>query len=238
MAQKLNFHTCRWGQKDGEIMYGYIHNDEVTSGVMYRVGPDGGRHYMTMDIDGKRKGWTSNVCPGVYQIKCGDDIEDDNPAYYVETVNGDMIFNCRNGRIKFIAENIDMIAQGSDNTSGNIYIQSNEKITIKSKNLNCNGTSVAKFFSAGIVEVVGDGILNFYGGLVDCADGATKLKPSKYASDFETQQSGVTGPGLLDGASSPNPAAGEAAAATEDLNFDEQLRNDGSESATSYSTGL
>ena len=113
--------------------------------------------------------------------------------------------SCRNQRIKFIAENIDMIAQGSDNTSGNIYIQANEKITLKTKNLNCNGTSVAKFFSAGIVEIVGDGILNFYGGLVDCADGATKLKPAKYASDFEIRQS--TGPSLLDGATSPNPVA-------------------------------
>jgi hypothetical protein len=197
MAQKLNFHTCRWGQKDGEIMYGYIHNDEVTSGVMYRVGPDGGRHYMTMDIDGKRKGWTTNICPGVYQIRCGDDVEDDRPAYYVETVNGDMIFNCRNGRIKFIAENIDMIATGVDNENGNIYIESNEKVTIKTKNLNCNGTSVAKFFSAGVVEVVGDGILNIYGGLIDCADGATKIKGSKYESDFEEQQR--SGPGFLDG---------------------------------------
>jgi hypothetical protein len=200
MAQKINFHACRWGQKDGEIMYGYIHNDEVTSGVMYRVGPDGGRHYMTMDIDGKRKGWTSNVCPGVYQIKCGDDIERDGPAYYVETVNGDMIFNCRRGRIKFIAENIDMIATGIDNANGNIYIQSNEKVTIKTKNLNCNGSSVAKFFSAGVVEIVGDGILNFYGGLIDCADGSTKLNPSKYASDFEEQQRST--PGFLDGLSS------------------------------------
>lgn len=200
MAQKINFHTSRWGQKDGEIMYGFIHNDEVTSGVMYRVGPEGGRHYMTMDIDGKRKGWTTNICPGVYQIRCGDDIEKDRPAYYVETVNGDMIFNCRNGRIKFIAENIDMIAMGADNANGNIYIQSNEKVTIKTKNLNCNGTSVAKFFSAGVVEIVGDGILNFYGGLVDCADGATKLNPSKYASDFEEQQRAM--PGFLDGISS------------------------------------
>lgn len=190
MAQKLNFHTCRWGQKDGEIMYGYIHNDEVTSGVMYRVGPEGGRHYMTMDIDGKRKGWTTNVCPGVYQIRCGDDIAEDTPSYYVETVNGDMIFNCRNGRIKFIAENIDMIATGVDNTNGNIYIQANEKITIKSKNIKCDASSVAKFFSTGLLEIVGDNILNIYGGLVDCVDGATKLNQSKYASDFETQQSG------------------------------------------------
>lgn len=188
MAQRKNFHTIRYGQKDGEILMGHIHRDEVMSGVMLRTGPDGQRHYMSMDIAGTREGWTTNVCPGVFQIKCGHDVEDDRPALYIEAVRGDMIFNCQNGRIRMMAENIDMIAQGPDNSSGYITLESNEKIIIKSKHLECDGSSVAKFFSSGTVELIGDGLLNIYGGLVDSADGATKLIRSKLVSDLEDRE--------------------------------------------------
>jgi hypothetical protein len=40
------------------------------------------------------------------------------------------------------------------------------------------------------MEIVGNGTLNFYGGLIDCADSCTTLKKSKGISDFEEQQKG------------------------------------------------
>jgi len=49
---------------------------------------------------------------------------------------------------------------------------------------------MAKFLSSGVMELVGSGSLNFYGGLIDCVDSCTTLKASKGVSDFENQQEG------------------------------------------------
>jgi len=192
MAKAQNYHTIRYGNKDGELKFGHIHNDNEISAFMVRSGSDT-RHYMSMDATGNegRKGGTINRCPGTYQIKCGDDVtsdpEDGKPAFYVECVNGDIIFSATRGRIKFQAENIEFLANGGDNKNGVITIKSNEKVEIISKNVEVNATSVAKFFSSGTCKVVGNAILDIYGGLSACATGASKIKKSKYPSTPETE---------------------------------------------------
>jgi hypothetical protein len=192
MSESKNYHTIRYGNKDGEIKFGHIHNDNEISAFMVRSGSDT-RHYMSMDATGGegRKGGTINRCPGTYQIKCGDDVTSDPengiPAFYVECVNGDIIFSATRGRIKFQAENIEFLASGADNKNGVITLKSNEKVEIISKNVEVNATSVAKFFSSGTCKVVGNAILDLYGGLSACATGASKLKKSKYGGTAETE---------------------------------------------------
>lgn len=195
MAKLKNYHTIRYGNKDGEIKFGHIHNDNEMSAFMVRSGSDT-RHYISMDATGNegRKGGTINRCPGSYQIKCGDDVTSDpengTPAFYVECVNGDIIFSATRGRIKFQAENIEFLATGADNKNGVITIKSNEKVEIISKNVEVNATSVAKFFSSGTCKVVGNAILDIYGGLAACATGASKVKGSKYGGTAETENNG------------------------------------------------
>ena len=59
---------------------------------------------------------------------------------------------------------------------------------MKSKTIEVNGDSVVKFFSSGLLELIGQNTLNFWGGLIDCADGATTGLPSKGESLLEDQQ--------------------------------------------------
>jgi len=195
MSKLKNYHTIRYGNKDGEIKFGHIHNDNEMSAFMVRSGSDT-RHYMSMDATGNegRKGGTINRCPGSYQIKCGDDVTSDPengiPAFYVECVNGDIIFSATRGRIKFQAENIEFLATGADNKNGVITIKSNEKVEIISKNVEVNASSVAKFFSSNTCKIVGNAILDIYGGLSACATGASKIKQSKYGGTAETENNG------------------------------------------------
>lgn len=194
MSEAKNYHTIRYGNKDSEIKFGHIHNDNEISSFSVRSGADP-RHYMTMDATGNaeqgRKGGTINRCPGSYQIKCGDDVrsdpEDGMPAFYVECVNGDIIFSATRGRIKFQAENIEFLANGSDNKNGVITLKSNERVEIISKNIECNASSVAKFFSSNTCKIVGNAILDIYGGLSACATGASKIKKSKYGGTAEIE---------------------------------------------------
>jgi hypothetical protein len=195
MSETKNYHTIRYGNKDGELKFGHIHNDNEISAFMVRSGSDT-RHYMSLDATGNegRKGGTINRCPGTYQIKCGDDVTSDPengiPAFYVECVNGDIIFSATRGRIKFQAENIEFLASGSDNKNGVITIKSNEKVEIISKNVEVNASSVAKFFSSNTCKIVGNAILDIYGGLSACATGASKIKKSKYGGTAETENNG------------------------------------------------
>ena len=156
---------------------------------MLRTGEDGGRHYMTMDssgdIDQGRKGSTMNVCPGSFAVKAGKDVAKDIPAIYQLAENGDVFIGAPNGRIVIWAQNIELIASGSDGQNGVIQLDGNEKVIIKAPQIDINSKVSTKIFSEKTVDVIGKAILNIYGGLVDCADGATKLKGSKGGSTNE-----------------------------------------------------
>ena len=80
-----------------------------------------------------------------------------------------------------------MIAQGGDGKNGVVQIDGNEKVIIKAPQIDINSKVSTKIFSEKTVDVIGKAILNIYGGLIDCADGATKRKGSKGGSTNEEQ---------------------------------------------------
>ena len=188
MGQKKDRYNIRYGTHHGEIRFGHIHDDNVQSGVMLRTGPDGGRHYMQMDVDGSteggRKGGTINRCPGTYQVIAGTDVSKENPGIFFEAESGDIVINAPKGRVRIAAENIDIRASGTGAEKGVIIIDGKEKVIIKSQNIDIDGKVSTKIFSEKTVEVVGKAILNCYGGLIDFADGATKIKGSKGGTYF------------------------------------------------------
>jgi hypothetical protein len=191
MGQRKNYHFNRVGNDHGEIRFGHIHDDNNISGVMVRTGEDGGRHYMTMDssgdIDQGRKGSTINVCPGSFSVKAGKDVAKESKAIFQYAENGDIVIGAPNGRITIFAENIELIASGPDGSNGVITIDANEKVIVKAPLIDINSKVSTKIFSEKTVDVIGKAILNIYGGLIDCADGATKLKGSKGGSINEEQ---------------------------------------------------
>jgi hypothetical protein len=183
MADRINYHAYRLGNDHGEIKFGHIHDDDNISGVLLRTGEDGGRHYIQMDssgsVDQGRKGSTMNVCPGSFSVRAGKDVSKEVPAIYQIAENGDIIIGAPNGRIRIFAQNIELIAQGPDGKNGVIQLDANEKVIVKAPQIDINSKVSTKIFSEKTVDVIGKAILNIYGGLVDCADGATKIKGSK-----------------------------------------------------------
>jgi len=181
---KENYHTLRYGNKNGEIKFGHIHSDDVISSFMVRSGNDY-RHYMTLDGEGTRSGWTLNRCPGVYAIKCGDDIDENSIAFILEALKGDIVIKATDGNVRIEGNNVFVKADGHDNKNGVVTIEGETAVEINSKNIEINGSSTARFFSSGTCEVVGDAILNIYGGLAACATGSSASKKSKFDSDPE-----------------------------------------------------
>ena len=97
----------------------------------------------------------------------------------MDAVSGDIILRAPQGKIRIEAQDIELVANGYNGRTGYIALDSNEKIILKSKSVDIRATETAKFFSENKLDVVGNAIMNIYGGLVDMADAATSTKGSK-----------------------------------------------------------
>jgi hypothetical protein len=192
MAKKESFHPYFVGTEHGRLSFGTIRKNNEISACMLQSGPDGGRHYITMDSTGDKengiKGSTKSFSPGTLTVKTGKDIQNytppslkpnNIPAIWCEAENGDIIIKAPHGKIRLEAEDVIINANGFDGKSGNIVLDSNDKITLKSQVIDINASVSTKIFSDKTVEVIGKGLMNIYGGLVDFADRTTKGKPSK-----------------------------------------------------------
>ena len=72
ITSKQNYSAVKYGTDKGSIKFGHIHKKaDVTAGVMLDT-PDG-RHSLFLDVDGQRKGWTSSISPGNFQVLAGED---------------------------------------------------------------------------------------------------------------------------------------------------------------------
>ena len=192
--KRKNYHTVRYGTAEGEIKFGHLHRDNELSGVMLRSGSPSskGNHYITLDSSGVKDRTNGTICssPGAFQVKAGYDLEKEgeeaqNVGIYLDAKNGDIVIRAPSGRIRMEAVDIDIIATGEDNEKGTVNINGNEKVIIKAQTIDASSKVASKFFSEKTVEVVGNGVLNIYGGMIDAADGATQRNGSKVKSQNE-----------------------------------------------------
>ena len=196
MSQKENKHPYQAGTEHGYISFGEVntYSNEIDA-CKIQSGPDGGRHYIRMQETGSKedgsKGSTHLVCPGALTALVGKDIVNyppksdtprDLPAIYYEAENGDIVLTAPRGKIKIAAEAIEIIAKGSDGRTGVININADDKILLDAQTIDIQSKVSTKIFSEKTIDMIGKGIMNVYGGLVDFADRTTKGKPSKFPS--------------------------------------------------------
>ena len=186
MGQRKNYHTVRYGTRDGELQFGHIHQDNNEAAVMLRSGHES-LHYIQMDHTGDEVRKHSTICrsTGSFQVKAGDNAkvtknnESNDAGIYMDSISGDIILRAAKGKIRIEAQDIELVATGYNGKTGYIALDSNEKIIVKSKSIDVRATETAKFFSENKLDVVGNAVLNIYGGLIDISDGATAVLGSK-----------------------------------------------------------
>ena len=179
MAKPKNNYTCDYGTNDGDIKFGHIHEDGEISSVMLRG--KSSEHYITLEQTGKPHRKSGTICRsrGTFQIVAGDDVIPKSPGIYLEAASGDICIIAPSGRIRMIAENIDLLASGADGENGVITLDSNEKVIIKAPTIDVSSIVSTKIFSEKTVECIGNGVLNVYGGLIEFVEGTTTIKGSK-----------------------------------------------------------
>tara|TARA_Y100000385_G_scaffold23672_2_gene22865 strand:- start:1812 stop:2396 length:585 start_codon:yes stop_codon:yes gene_type:complete len=188
MAELKNYHTIRYGQADGEIKFGHLTQDNTLSSVLLRNGK-AKNHYITLDSSGAPHRKYGTICrsPGSFQVRAGDNVDKDVPGVYVEAVSGDLVLRAPSGRVRIEGVNIDLIASGPDGQNGVITLDANEKVLMRAQIIDASSKVSTRLFSEKTVEVIGNAILNMYGGFVDIADGATAIKGSILPSTCELQ---------------------------------------------------
>lgn len=174
-----------YGHKSkGTIKFGHLWLDSenkletaVQSGVMLQAYD--ARHYMSMDIDGVRKGWTLNRCPGTYQILCGTDLKADGIGYLLISEMGDIVLRSPSGKIRMEAQDIELIANGTGNNRGNIELDSNTSVKIDSPMFDVNCKTGIRFFTPFSIDIVGNARINFISNFIQGLSSASKSVPDK-----------------------------------------------------------
>ena len=129
MSEKTNYWTKKISAQDACIIFGGI-SPEKDVRSSFQVKALDGRHFLSLDQDGQRKGWTTLVSPGTTQIKSGLDLKAGQNAIFVEAENGDIIVKATDGNIRFEGDKIEFVARQEFN------VEAHNKIDINAQNIN------------------------------------------------------------------------------------------------------
>ena len=184
---KQNFTAIKYGNDHGSIAFGKIHKKaDVTSDIM--LAASDGEHFMSMDKDGQRTGWTTIMSPGNFQVECGSNREESDDACMINAKNGNIDIIATNGKIRLQATDIELIAVGGSVDKGNIRVSATENFSVDAKKVLLSSKVNTKIASAGITEVVGNSCLKIYGSVIRGVSDACAVKDSKVGGQRYQQQ--------------------------------------------------
>ena len=191
---KKTYTTVKYCNDHGSISFGHIHKRaDVISDVMLR-GSDG-EHFFSMDKDGQRKGWTTSMCPGNFQVECGSNRTKDDDTCMINAKNGNIDIIATNGKIRLQANSIELVAVG-DNSEGNIILEATETISLDATKVIANSKATTRIASAGVVDVAANSCLKMYGSIIRGVSDACAIKDSKVGGkrivEANTQASGFS----------------------------------------------
>ncbi len=187
---KETFESLQYGNRFGNISFGSLNlagngglEADVLTGVMLQA--YNSLHYVHMENDGIRKGWTMTRCPGVWEVKCGDYLQKGDIGGYLHVENGDLVLKAPNGRIRIQAVDIDLRADGTNERTGYINIESNNTVSIKTGQFKVTAQNGINLFSPQAIKIASNMALsltsNFVGGVTSASNvfGAKAFSKSK-----------------------------------------------------------
>jgi hypothetical protein len=188
-TSKKNYTAIRYGNDHGSVSFGHIHKDgSVTSDVLLQASD--GRHGLTMDKDGPRKGWTTLTSPANLSIKAGLDNTEAQDTIFINSENGNIDIIATNGKIRLQGTDIELIAVGEGGSKGNVRIKANENIELDADNkILINAKTMYKLATAGKAEIVANSCMTIYASVIRGVSDAVANKDSKVGGrDFQRKQ--------------------------------------------------
>jgi uncharacterized protein (DUF2345 family) len=188
-GKKRDDKNIEYGNKNGTIKFGHLHlgsgdelDSDVQSGVMLQALDS--RHYMTLDNDGVRKGWTLNRSPGPHEIKCatdsaGTENSDEGIGFLLIAEKGDIVLRAPNGRIRMSAQDIHIRADGEDNTRGAVVIDANEAVNINTLRFSVKAKSGIKMSTPYTMDLIANTSMNMYSNFMNGLSSASAFLADK-----------------------------------------------------------
>ena len=175
---KQNYTAITYGNDKGNIGFGVIHQvADVTASVILQT-PDA-EHAFFLDGDGFRKGWTSSIGPGNFQVECGSANKEAQDSMMLNAKNGNIVIKANRGKIRIEAVDIELIAVGDGGDKGNIRFFATENISGEAKKIVMTGTSSFRIATSGVGEIVAKSILKCYGSIFKMIDDSVTKKDAK-----------------------------------------------------------
>ena len=175
---KQNYTAIGLGNDKGAFQSGRVHKQgDVTAGPGLYT-PDG-EHQLSLDVDGKREGWTVSTSPGAFQVECGSKMEEAENSVIITAVNGDVSIKATNGKIRLQGTDIELVAMGEGQTKGNIKLTSSENVIVESKKVLVTAKTMYKIATPGTGQMVANGVLEMYGSIIRGVTDAVASKDSK-----------------------------------------------------------
>jgi hypothetical protein len=188
---KQNYTAIRYGNDHGSLSFGHIHQPADVTAAVKLEAPDS-RHAFFLDKDGPRKGWTSSLSPGNFQLECGSDREEADDTLILNAKNGNIVIVATNGKIRLQGTDIELIAVGEGGSKGNIRLKATENIETDSKKLLMNAKNNYKLATSGVGEVISNSRLKIYGSIIQGVTDAVATKDSKNGGQRYQKQNNQT----------------------------------------------
>ena len=190
---KINYTATGYGNDHGSIRFGQIdRNGTVTAGVLLQA-PDG-RHQLSLDNDGERKGCTSSTSLANFQVKCGVDktlVTEAQDTLNLNAENGNILINANNGKIRLQGTDIELVAVGENGSKGNIRMDATETVSINSKKFLASASVCYRISSVVLGEISACGPLTIYGMMIKGVTAAVAIKDSKVGGQLFQRLSNV-----------------------------------------------
>jgi hypothetical protein len=168
---KETFEALEYGNRWGKVYFGGLNlsgqgglESDVLSGIGLQA--SNSLHYIQMENDGPRKGWTLQRNPGVWEVKCGDSVKEGEIGGYIQVENGDLVLKAPNGRIRLQAVDIDLRADGYNQKTGVINIDANAEVNIRTDKFKVTSENGISLFSPQAIDIVTNTAMNLAGNFV------------------------------------------------------------------------
>ena len=143
--------------EEGEVVFGDTCKNNVKMAVMIRrLFPNANfqtSHYIALQMSGALDGAIIASAPSVFTVLCGEkpvkvDSEgnfnisnttgnkSEGIGAYIRSENGDIVLSAPNGRIRIMARDIDLIANGNGTTTGYVNVRANSTIDSDAPTIN------------------------------------------------------------------------------------------------------
>ena len=201
MSTKKNYWKQVISTMNGWISFGGLSpKEDVTHSIELKAMD--GRHFITMEEDGVRQGWTTLNSPGATMIHSGEDLVElddssttsktEKEAFVVIAENGDIQLKAANGKIRIEALDIEFVATGNA-PAGQFWVSANESIKLDSKNITIDGKQSTKILTTGLMTISGGLAMSIFAPIIGGVSAATVSKglpiPGKiFGSDLSKKE--------------------------------------------------